>query len=127
MKWKNACEAYWWVFEHPKMQYGGWHEPWIEITPHMVNPITKHIDDDPALNTEIRFWVEAGPYCEDEYCGQLIPHHIMELDCGGPTWEEAVFKLANLVKEQYGDYTNEVVLAGMSNHDNLLNNENGGN
>jgi hypothetical protein len=103
-KWKNACEAYWWVDNHPKLIYGGYANPWIEITPHMVNPESNSIEDDESLNTKLRFWVEFGPYVEDTYHGGLIVSHDWELDCGGWTWEEACINLAILILEKYGDY-----------------------
>lgn len=102
-KFKNAADAYWWVYNHPKMELHGCMHPWIELTPHMVHPITKHIEDNDFKNTELNWWVECGPYVEDEEHG-IMSSHDWELDCGGCTAEEAVWKLAQLVYEKYGDH-----------------------
>lgn len=40
------------------------------------------------------------------YCQQNTSHD-WELDCGAPTFDEALIKLANLVKRFYGDYVDD--------------------
>lgn len=100
----NACEAYWWVYYHPKLVFDSVYHPWIEITPHMVNPETDEVDEDETKNTKISFWVESGPWFYDEQFNQVMSSHDYELDCGGDTWEDAVFALVEKVKEHYGDY-----------------------
>ena len=109
-RWKNACEAYWWVYNHPVLIFKSFN-PWIEIEPYMVNPDLIEdgcatVDNDPTKNTKMEFWVECGPYTEWIYQGErnVIRSHVYELDCGGWTWEEAVFNLAQKVLEKYGDY-----------------------
>lgn len=67
----------------------------IEIV--KVNPKTNIIDNDSSLNTKIQVWLECGPYQKDCYT------HDIDLDCGGDTFEEAIIKLAKLVKKYYGD------------------------
>lgn len=107
MRWNNACEAYWWVYEHPKMLYQGSANPWIEITPHVVDD-TKTINDDQSKNVNLEWWVECGPYVDvEDFWGEgpkYMPSHDWELDCGGNTAEEAILNLARLVLEKYGDY-----------------------
>ena len=62
-----------------------------------VNPETNEIDDNSALNTKTAVWIEHGPY--DTAGGYW--YHDIDLDCGGDTFEEAIIKLAELVKEKY--------------------------
>lgn len=45
--------------------------------------------------------MECGPVEVDN--GHVVPTHDMALDCGAPTFEEAVIKLANLVQKEYGN------------------------
>lgn len=111
MKWNNACEAYWWVYDHPKLIYKGYAHPTIEITPHMVDPTLNggrgQISDIPEDNTTLQFWVELMYYDDVEILDGVWEEgscHDWELDCGGWTWEEAVFNIANNVLERYGDY-----------------------
>jgi hypothetical protein len=106
VKFKNAHDAYWWVYTHPEMNLNG-SPPWIEITPHMVCPETMTVEDDESRNTLLEFWVECGPYVlSDEEAGAVVgslcSSHDWELDCGGLTWEEAVFNLAEGVFNKYG-------------------------
>ena len=69
-----------------------------------VNPKTNCIDDNDSLNTKIQIWLECGPYFENQ-----ITHDI-DLDCGGNTFEDAIIKLAKLVKKYYTDDRNEILL-----------------
>jgi len=98
----NAAEAYWFVMNHPKLLYKECIDPWFEITPHMVNE-KGFVSENEEENTILEWWIECGPYVDDKHFG-LIPFHDYELDCGGRTAEDAVMKLAILVKEKYGDY-----------------------
>ena len=105
--WNNACEAYWWVYHHPELQNLG-SSPWIEITPHKVNPSLltdghATVDDDPNNNTTVEFWVEAGIMGYYPEVGWYRSNDY-ELECGGWTWEEAVLNLAQLVLNKYGSY-----------------------
>ena len=65
-----------------------------------VNPRTNTVDDDEALNTETRVWIECGGYFEED--GYKGFNHDIDLDTGGRTFEEAIINLANLVKEKHG-------------------------
>ena len=62
-----------------------------------VNPETCEVDDDNSKNTKTEVWLECGPWSAD------YNTHDWDLDCGGDTFEEAIIKLANLVKEWYDD------------------------
>ena len=75
---------------------------WLEVV--KVNPDTKKIDYlDEAKNTKVEIWLEHGHYDAD--WGACV--HNLDLDCGGDTFEEAIIKLAELVKRHY---TNDGVL-----------------
>lgn len=71
------------------------------------------INDDRTLNTNIECWLELGPMkwtskeCWEEGWSDrpyLQPVHDIRLDCGGKTFDEALVKLARLLKKYYGDY-----------------------
>lgn len=77
----------------------------------------RRVDKDKAKNTNVECWLEFGPIqygyaysCTDtpmdEYDTETILHHIhdINLDTGAPTFDEALVKLARLVKKHYGDY-----------------------
>lgn len=70
---------------------------WTEVV--KVNPETNEVDDDRAKNTKVQVWLEHGPY--DKEWGSTT--HDIDLDCGGDTFEEAIVKLASLVKKSYTD------------------------
>ena len=75
---------------------------WFDVV--KVNPDTKEIDYlDEAKNTKVEIWLEHGHYDVD--WGACV--HNIDLDCGGDTFEEAIIKLAELVKRHY---TNDAVL-----------------
>lgn len=60
-----------------------------------VNPITNSVDDNNSKNTKVQIWLECGPW--DKECRV----HDIDLDCGGDTFEEAIIKLAYLVRDKY--------------------------
>lgn len=72
-------------------------ELWIEVV--KVNPDTNEIDNDCTKNTKVQIWLEHGSY-DTEWGGCT---HDIDLDCGADTFEEAIIKLAQLVKEKYND------------------------
>ncbi len=81
-------------------RFSRFHEA-LEIEVVKVNPQTNSIEDDDSKNTATRVWLEAGPVEEDDSdYGQLS--HDIRLDCGGKTFEEAIVKLAGLVRKYYG-------------------------
>ena len=102
--WDNAAEAYYFVMNHPKLLLHKCIEPWVEITPHMVDS-SGVVSENPSQNTVLEWWVECGPYSEDEEDpSNLIVFHDIDLDCGANKAEDAVMELARLVKNKYGDY-----------------------
>ncbi|MCI0560890.1 MAG: hypothetical protein MN733_20590 [Nitrososphaera sp.] len=113
--------AYWWFYSHPafscKGQCAGDEGFFIalEFCVQKVDPVTRRIEDDQSRNTHPEIWLEAGPWltakeagmddlCKDEDSIYGFPSHDYNLDCGGDTFEEALIKMAGLVKENYGDY-----------------------
>lgn len=99
----NIADKYYWITQHPKYVPFG-RDAVIEITPHMVCPETRHIEELEIMNTKLEFWVELAIPITDEYHGDCEMHD-WELDCGGDTWEEAVENLYQRVLKKYGDYT----------------------
>jgi hypothetical protein len=99
----QAFHDYWWFKDHPALQYDDHTQPWIEIEPHLVDPLTRDIEPDTERNTHLEWWIECGPWWDDEYHG-VGKRHDWELDCGGDTIEGALSELRVLVTEKYGDY-----------------------
>lgn len=113
--------------DHPAFQakgkhgkgYGSRFHEALDIDVVKVNPKTLSIDDDKKKNTATRIWLECGqvedPMSEDfaslRECNGLsaeqknygVLSHDIRLDCGGKTFEEAIIKLAKLVKKYYGE------------------------
>lgn len=110
-------EAYHWLDEHPIFK-----EPKYKISRFQdslvimvvkVNPETDRIEDDQALNTATRVWLEHGPFgittVEEHGIAGAACSHDLDLDCGGTTFEEAIIELAALVLKHYGDYDAEAI------------------
>lgn len=112
---KNFTDFYkaWSFLEnHPMFDYEGINEFRIclDIYVVKVNLETREIENNESKNTETRVWLECGPYLrpkdlkEDER--KNWPYgtcsHDYDLDCGAPTFEEAIIVLANLVMKKYG-------------------------
>lgn len=70
---------------------------WTEVV--KVDPKINAINFDVSKNTKVQIWLEHGPY-DKEWGGCT---HDLDLDCGGDTFEDAIIKLAELVKNKYGD------------------------
>jgi hypothetical protein len=111
MNKEKFYEAWEWLDKNPLFA------PWgdsdgtrcLDITVVKVNPENETIEDDDSLNTEVRIWLEGGPWSEninpdfiDEEWADWT--HDIDLDCGAPTFEEAVIKFVEKVKKKYGDY-----------------------
>ena len=62
------------------------------------------VNDDATQNTFTECWLEFGPVKYEIHDGQLAPmhYHDIKLDCGAPTFDQALVKLARLVKKHYG-------------------------
>ena len=87
-----------WHFLNKHKMFNGQFITGLYIEVVKVNPDTNSIDDDKTKNTKEQVWLECGPY-EKPYG---LTHDIY-LDCGGDTFEEAIIKLAGLVKKYYTD------------------------
>lgn len=81
-----------------------------------VDPSTECIENDDHRNTDFRVWIEAGPWHDMSKDGNMAapkegwndfnrwsPTHDTRLDCGAPTMELALLKLASLVECFYKD------------------------
>ena len=93
----------------------------LDIMVSKVDPTTGRIEDkvegQPSRNTHTEFWLECGavenvsetPNAAENYSEDAIRNgtttHDYELDCGGASFQEAIVKLAALVKKQYGEYS----------------------
>ena len=97
----NFYDAYQFLDNHKIFNGNFTYQLWFEIV--KVNPETNAIDDDSTKNTKVQVWLEHGPY-DKEWGGCT---HDIDLDCGGDTFEEAIIKLAELVKGKYGDGGNK--------------------
>lgn len=64
------------------------------------------VNDDPKKNVHRECWLEFGRVeyvVSDGRCDRLH-YHDPDLDCGAPTFDAALVKLARLVRKHYGDY-----------------------
>lgn len=66
-----------------------------------VNPKTMEIDEDNSKNTLTQVWLETGPISYDNDENEWCKCWDYRLDCGADTFEEAIIKLANKVKQYY--------------------------
>lgn len=85
----------------------------LDIDVVKINPESNEIEIAEGrkhLNTKTQIWLEYGEVCKDENTNSIGFCHNIELDCGGDTFEEAIIKLANNMKnsKHYRDMeTNE--------------------
>jgi hypothetical protein len=99
-------EAWHWLRSHPYFRKGEGRNAYpdfaelVDVIVVKINPETNRIDDDPALNTQVEFWLEACTWCS----GGGVRCHDWEMDCGGPTYETAILTLARNVMDKIGDY-----------------------
>jgi len=112
----NFYEAWWWLQAHPAFNHvapGMENEPGffdgLVMAVQRVNPMTGIIDDDDSLNTQVEIWLQNGAWApagdaDDIYGTGEMHYHDHRLDCGGRTYEEAILKMAKLVRQHYGDY-----------------------
>ena len=63
------------------------------------------VNDDQSLNVNVECWLEFGQVKYGVIDGKLVPihYHDPDLDCGAPTFDEALVKLARKVRRKYGD------------------------
>ena len=121
-KFKDFYEAWWFLNEHPAFI------DWNVVTNKLdnpnhfinfasclcievvkVNPKTKRICKKDELNTLTQVWLECGGYEYDDNFKEYIHCHDIRLDCGADNFEEAIVKLANLVKKHYDDGKNKLL------------------
>lgn len=70
-----------------------------------VDPATETIEDAKSRNTATRVWLECGAVeAQEGLPATLCLTHDYDLDCGAPTFEEALLQLAELVLLHYGPY-----------------------
>ena len=78
---------------------------------------TETVNDDHSKNVNVECWLEFGEmkwgYHQPEFEAAngdreyKIHYHDTDLDCGAPTFDEALVELAELVKAKYGTYDRE--------------------
>ena len=95
-------ESYHYLRKHP--MFKGCFEECLDIEIVKVCPASLCIEDRKELNTLTQVWLECGPKLKN-----CIAHDI-DLDCGGDTFEDAIIKLAKLVKKYYTNDRNEILL-----------------
>jgi len=95
------------VHEQHLVHEQGW--DYVRITPHMVNPKTRSISDDPHLNTKIEWWYEFGPTLWDNNYGQGCSGMDHKLMGGARTYDEAIVKVAKAIHRGYGNDRKQVV------------------
>lgn len=73
-----------------------------------------NVSDKKSENVYTECWLEFGQIKYDsdtletrEQLDHIIHGHDWELDCGAPTFDEAIVKLANNVLQYYGDYVDD--------------------
>lgn len=98
----NFYQAWHYLINHP--MFNEKFQSCLDVDVVKVNPKTNCVDDNDSLNTKTQIWLECGPYFENQ-----ITHDI-DLDCGGNTFEDAIIKLAKLVKKYYTDDRNKILL-----------------
>ena len=73
----------------------------LDISVVKINPESNEIEITEGkkhLNTKTQIWLEYGEVYKDENTNRIGFCHDTELDCGGDTFEEAIIKLANNMK-----------------------------
>lgn len=92
-----ACDNFYdaWRYLDEHTIFKGRFNSCLDIDVAKVNPDTGKIENDISKNTKTEVWLECGPWERD--C--LI--HDLDLDCGGDTFEDAIIKLAELVRLKY--------------------------
>lgn len=98
---RDFYEAFHYLKDHPYFE--GEFESSLGIAVLKLNPDTNSIDDDKRKNTLTQVWLECGGICHNHkelHCSRYC--HDIYLDCGGNTFEEAIIKLAALVRIYHG-------------------------
>lgn len=92
-----------WIIEHPVMEHAIEHN--LDIFYALVDE-KRRVNKDASKNKFIECWLELGPveYVVSDGHLHLQYSHDINLDCGAATFDEALVKLAKLVRRHYGDY-----------------------
>lgn len=81
----------------------------VDIAVVKVDPITRHAEDDDALNTHTQVWVEMGKWewptskPIDEHSLRDAHFHDTDLNCGGDSFEQAIIVAAICLHTVYGN------------------------
>ena len=101
MPWKKGCEylVHYFRFERDAFPEN------LDIFYAKVDG-SQRVNEDRSKNVFVECWLEFGPIKQVVEDGRLVLRHFhdVDLDCGAPTFDEALVKLARLVKKHYGDY-----------------------
>ncbi len=108
--------AWEWLNNHPKfneLNDSGYGKNCLDIIVVKANSETNISDGN--QNTKVQVWLEGGPWDEDAFTNPFVEYdegfgawtHDIELDCGADTFEEAVIKFVERVRDKYGNYYNE--------------------
>lgn len=100
---KAAYKAFWWLTENHE-----WALTNLDIALMLIDPETDSIVDNTNKNTKHQYWLETGPFVDEEIDGKvhkMLTSHDYQLDCGGDTFEEAICFLAKNVESVYGKKT----------------------
>lgn len=109
-------EAFWFLHNHPKaVDRPVEGEATILDSAFIDNLDVMYVKVDPdkreitntERDTQTEIWLETGPMEWNETLQNYLATHDPRLDCSGSTFDEALVNLANLVKEHYGEYTQE--------------------
>jgi len=110
---RDKCGKYWWLHRHSL-----YHAIEENLSIHYAKVDAEgHQNDDRALNLFPEVWLETGPM-EWGYATpwdtetSRIPYHDTDLDCTGPTFDQALIALARLALKKYGDYKKDGGICG---------------
>lgn len=73
----------------------------LELQPAMVSKKTRRAEG-PWKDREVEIWVEVFPTSLTRGSNDIRLHDI-ELDCGAPTYEQALIKVARLIYDRHGN------------------------
>ena len=101
-KKEQFYKAWNYLYNHKKFKDNYGNEGFLQaldIDVVKVNSKTQKIEDDKKKNTEVQIWLECGAHYKlDTNTGKEGWYYDSRLDCGGDTFEEAIIKLATLVR-----------------------------
>lgn len=93
----DAHSAYWYLIDEVIPQEVPYVlSDYLDYTFMRVNPKTHAVENNSNKNTLTEVWIEFGILEDGSPC------HDYDFDCVAPSFEEAIIKLANLVKTKLG-------------------------